>query len=283
MQTSTLNLCSQKREYAFPRFSHQWIANATAREIRYVEVFKLPYYCALPVHIKEGRFQCSGDFDMEAVSCFPLRKLAFTLGWDQVNTNNWYVWWSWQRRWEVIKIVLTHYFKQTERASMRGIKEREEIWQGSPGCSLKEASVLQEKPSSRDELLLTTVRQVRKKTHINFYYLRCAFACVMLRTCCTTLESFSKSLPGSSSHPVIQGDWPLAQDTPQAETWRKPGLQPSPGLLHALGFGVPPASPRWRQNLHQAAMPTIGWGGELGSPEAQSSQQSSSWFSMIKI
>lgn len=125
MQTSTLNLCSQNREYALPRISHQWIPNATTWEIWYVEVFKLPYYCALPMHIKEGWFQCSGYFDTETVSCcFPLRKLAFTLGWDQVNTNNWYVWWSWQSRWEVIKIILTHYFKQTERASMRGIKER---------------------------------------------------------------------------------------------------------------------------------------------------------------
>lgn len=38
-------------------------------------------------------------------------------------------------------MVLTHYFKQTERAPMRGIKEREEIWQGSTGCSPKEATI----------------------------------------------------------------------------------------------------------------------------------------------
>lgn len=38
-------------------------------------------------------------------------------------------------------MILTHYFKQTERAPMRGIKEREEIWQGSMGCSPKEATI----------------------------------------------------------------------------------------------------------------------------------------------
>lgn len=38
-------------------------------------------------------------------------------------------------------MVLSHYFKQTERAPMRGIKEREEIWQGSMGCSPKEVTI----------------------------------------------------------------------------------------------------------------------------------------------
>jgi len=38
-------------------------------------------------------------------------------------------------------MVLAHYLKRTERAQIRGLKEREEIWQGSMGCSPKEANI----------------------------------------------------------------------------------------------------------------------------------------------
>lgn len=40
-----------------------------------------------------------------------------------------------------MKMVLTHYFKQTKRALMREIKERAEIWQGRMGCGPKKATI----------------------------------------------------------------------------------------------------------------------------------------------
>lgn len=75
---------------------------------------------------------CPFTFPGNLLSHWAETKLTKTIG---------TVWWSWQRTWEVIKMVLTHYFKQTERAPMRGIKEREEIWQGSTGRSPKEAII----------------------------------------------------------------------------------------------------------------------------------------------
>lgn len=74
---------------------------------------------------------------------------------------------------------------------MRGIKEREEIWQGSPGCSLKEASVLQEKPSSRDELLLTAVRHTQKENTHKFLLFE---MCICLCHAQNLLHNFGKLL-----------------------------------------------------------------------------------------
>lgn len=124
-------------------------ARAVLPNALYANVFKLPYHYALYAHL---RAQTSGLCQCWHRDCLlllhPPRKLAFRLGWDQVNKNNCTVWWSWQRRWEVMKMVLTHYFKQTKRALMREIKEWVEIWQGSVGCGPEEATIFCRKSHS---------------------------------------------------------------------------------------------------------------------------------------
>lgn len=111
----------------------------------YAKLFKLFVY-TLPTHTllrTQTPMLCQSQHGHCPLLLHVLWKLAFTLGWDKANNNTiGMVWWPWQRRREVIKMILTHYFKQTERAPMRGIKGKEEIWQGSTGCSSKEATIL---------------------------------------------------------------------------------------------------------------------------------------------
>lgn len=74
--------------------------------------------------------------------------------------------------------------------------------------------------------------QSREQENIHKYLIfeTRAFSSIMLKTCCTILKSFSKTVPGGSSCPITQGTEPPVQDTLQAGTWRKPELKPSLGL-----------------------------------------------------
>lgn len=100
------------------------------------------------------------------------------------------VWWSWQRRPEVIKMVLSHYFKQTERAPTRGIKEREEIWQGSMGCSPKEVTIFYKRnhPAGMKPINNSETSE-QEYTHISYLRDMRAFSSAVLKTCCRILKA----------------------------------------------------------------------------------------------
>lgn len=171
----------------------------------------------LPIHIWESRTQCSTRFDMENVSSsstFPGNLLSHWAEATLAKTIG-RVWWSWQSRWGVIRTVLTHYFKQTERAPMRGFVERDGIWQGSPGCSPKEATIFCRRN------LLTTLRQAPNKTYANTLYLR--YRCTFSQNMLHKLESLSKPMPGAPA--TLWSRWtdPLAQETHQTGTETIPG------------------------------------------------------------
>lgn len=169
----------------------------------------------LPIHIWESRTQCSTHFDMENVSSsstFPGNLLSH---WAEATLTKTIgrVWWSWQSRWGVIRTVLTHYFKQTERAPMRGIMERDDIWQGSPGCSPKEATIFcrrnhpagMKPPNNTEASTQQNIRQYlifEIQVHIFSKHAAQAWKPLQAHAWC-------------SSHPVIKMDWPTGtRDTP---------------------------------------------------------------------
>lgn len=169
------------------------------------------------------------------------------------------VWWSWQRRWDVIKMVLTHYFKQTERAPMRGTKEREEIWQGSMRCSPKEATVFCRRNHPTGMKPVNNSETSEQENIQNISYLRyvCTFSSAMLKTHCRILKA------STSLCPVLQlsryPEWLSHQD----KICPKPVLKPFPGL--------PVSSRQQKQCSYQPATSTVGHGGQLGPPEIQRS------------
>lgn len=87
-------------------------------------------------------------------------------------------------------MVLTHYFKQSERALMRGMKEREEIWQGSMGCSPREATIFcrRNHPAGMKPVNNSETSE-QKNIHISYLRYTCAFSSAIHKTCCRILKA----------------------------------------------------------------------------------------------
>lgn len=132
------------------------------------------------------------------------------------------VWWPWQRRREVIKMILTHYFKQTERAPMRGIKERErKFGKGAWDVAQKRLLFSAGETIQQGRNLVMTVRRLTTKNiceHVVFNIHMHIFLCHT-----PDLWKLLQACVWCSSHPFIQTGWATRQDMTQT------GLRPSPG------------------------------------------------------
>lgn len=116
------------------------------------------------------------------------------------------VWWPWQRRREVIKMILTHYFKQTERAPMRGIKERErKFGKGAWDVAQKRLLFSAGETIQQGRNLVMTVRRLTTKNiceHVVFNIHMHIFLCHT-----PDLWKLLQACVWCSSHPFIQTGW----------------------------------------------------------------------------
>lgn len=86
-------------------------------------------------------------------------------------------------------MVLTHYFKQTERAPMRGIKEGEEIWQGSMGCSPKEVTIFYRRNQPAGLKPINSETSEQENIRISYLRYMHTFSFTVLKTCCRILKA----------------------------------------------------------------------------------------------
>lgn len=173
----------------------------------------------LPIHIWESRTQCSTRFDMENVSSsstFPGNLLSHWAEATLAKTIG-RVWWSWQSRWGVIRTVLTHYFKQTERAPMRGIKERErKFGKGAWDVAQKRLLFSAGETIQQGRNLVMTARRLTTKNiceHVVFNIHMHIFLCHT-----PDLWKLLQACVWCSSHPFIQTGW--ASRTRYGPDWR---------------------------------------------------------------
>lgn len=201
---------------------------------------------------------CSQEFCFHTWAEIRLRKTIGT------------VWWYWQRRREVIKMVLTHYFKQIERAPMRGIKEREEIWQGSMECSPKEVTIFYRRNHPAGLKPINSETSEQENIRISYLRYMHTYSFAVLKTCCRILKA------SPSLCLVLQLCRNPGGQSLQRKICPKRVLKPCPGLpvischLHR------------RQCSYQRATSTVSHKEQLGPPEIQTSSESF-WSSMLEV